>query len=72
MSLHYRDNSYNSGNSYLVFKRKGTFKTNNKTVNFPTEFSLGSISNGFGATESREVSLKENVYGCSVDCNLTY
>ena len=32
------------------------FKTNNKNVNFPTQFCVGSISNRFGAVESREVS----------------
>ena len=32
------------------------FETDNKIGNFPTEFCLGSISNGFGATESREIS----------------
>ena len=32
-------------------------------------FRLGSISNGFSATESREVSLNENVYDFSVDYN---
>ena len=32
------------------------------------EFS-GSISNRFGAFDSREVSLRENVYDFSIDCN---
>ena len=45
------------------------FKANNKNVNFPTQFCLGSISNGFRATESREVSLNGNVYDFSVDYN---
>ena len=36
-----------------VFK----FKADNK--NCPTQFCLGNISNGFSATESREVSLIE-------------
>ena len=45
------------------------FETDNKIGNFPTEFCLGSISNGFGATESREISLKENVYNFSVNYN---
>ena len=52
-------------NGKEIFK----FKANNKNVNFPTQFCLGSISNGFGATESREVSLKGNVYDFSVDYN---
>ena len=32
------------------------FKANKKNVNFPTQFCVGSISNRFGAVESREVS----------------
>ena len=38
------------------------FKASNKNTNFSTQFYLGSISNGFSALESREVSLKGNVY----------
>ena len=38
----------------IVFK----FKADNKN-NCPTQFCLGNISNGFSATESREVSLIE-------------
>ena len=34
-----------------------------------TRFSLGSICNWYGATDSREVSLKGNVYDFSVDYN---
>ena len=34
-------------------------KADNKNVNFPTQFFLGSISNRFSATDSREVSLME-------------
>ena len=41
----------------------------NKNVKFLDQFCLGSISNGFSATESREVSLNENVYDSSVDYN---
>ena len=33
------------------------FKANNKNVNFPTQFCLGSISNGFRATESMDLEL---------------
>ena len=33
------------------------FKADNENINFPTWFFLESISNGFSATESREVSL---------------
>ena len=39
-------------------------------VNFPTfQFCLESISDGFSATGSGEVSLNGNVYGFSVDYN---
>ena len=34
-----------------------------------TQFCLGSICNGYGATDSKEVSLKRNVYDSSVDYN---
>ena len=37
------------------------FIADNKNVNFPTQFCLGSISNGFNVTESREVFLNGNV-----------
>ena len=37
--------------------------------NFPIQFCLGSISNGFSATESKEVSSNGNVYDFSVDYN---
>ena len=45
------------------------FKADGKNVNFPTQFRLGSISNGFSATESREVSLNGNVYDFLVGYN---
>ena len=45
------------------------FKADNENVNFPTPFCVGSISNGFFATESREVSLSRNVCDFSVDYN---
>ena len=38
------------------------FKAENKNANFPTQFCLEIISNRFSATESREVSLNENMY----------
>ena len=64
MSLHYNaDNSYLFVNGKEIFK----FKADNKNVNFPTQFCVGNISNGFSATEAREVSLKGNVYDFSVD-----
>ena len=34
-----------------------------------TQFCLGSICIGYGATDSKEVSLKGNVYDSSVDYN---
>ena len=46
-----------------------SFKVDNKNVNFPTQFCLGSISNEFSNTESREASLNGNVYDFSVDFN---
>ena len=57
--------------SYLFVNGKEIFKfnTNNKNVNLPTKFCLGSISNGFGATSSRDISLKGNVYNLSVNYN---
>ena len=61
LSLHYKhDNSYLFVNGKEIYK----FKADRKNVNFPTQFCLGSISNGFGAAESREVSLKGNVHDC--------
>ena len=64
MSLH-----YSGDNSYLLVNGKEIFKFNpdDKHVNFPIQFYLEIISNGFGATISREVSLKGNVYNFSVD-----
>ena len=66
LSLH-----YNADNSYLFVNGKEiiTFKVDNKNVNFPIRFYLGSISDGFSATESREVSLDRNLYDFSVDYN---
>ena len=52
-------------NCYLFVK----FKADNKNVNFSTQLCLGSILNGFCNTESKEVSLNEYVYDCSVDYN---
>ena len=66
MSLH-----YNADKSYLFFNGKEIFKfkADNKNVNFPTQFCLGSISNGFSANKSREVSSNGNLYDFSVDYN---
>ena len=64
MSLHYNaDNSNLFVNGREIFK----FQADNKNVNFPTQFCLESISNGFSATETREASLNGNVYAFSVD-----
>ena len=46
------------------------FKADNGIANFATQFCLESISNGFGAVKSREVSLKGNVHDVSVDYNV--
>ena len=64
MSLHCNhDNSYLFVNGKEVYK----FKADDKNVNFPTQFCLGSISNKFDAADSRQLSLKGNVYDFSVD-----
>ena len=66
VSLHYNtDNSYLFVNKKQIFK----FKAENKNANFPTQFCLGSISDGFGATESGDVYLDGNVCDFSVDYN---
>ena len=47
-SLHYNaDNSYLFPNGKEIFE----FKADNKNVNILSQFRLGSISNGFSATE---------------------
>ena len=58
-------------NSYLFVNRKETlrFTSDNKNVNFSPQFCLGSISNGFIVTESRQVSLNRNMYDFSVNSN---
>ena len=45
------------------------FKANNKNVNFSTWFGLRSISDGFSASEFREVSLNGNMCDFSGDYN---
>ena len=59
----------NSDNGYLVVNKKeiNNFKANNKDLNFPAQFWIESISNQFGAFDSREKSLKENF---SIDYNV--
>ena len=64
--LHYNaDNSYLFVSGFKIFK----FKADNKNVIFPTQFCIGSISNGFRATDSTEIPLNGNVYDFSVDYN---
>ena len=62
---------FNANNSYLFANGKEIFKvkTDNKNVNFQIQICLGSISNRFSVTESRELSLNGNVYDFSVDYN---
>ena len=50
-------------------KRTFKFKAENKNVNFPILSCLGRMSNGFSATESKEVSLNKNEYDFSVGYN---
>ena len=66
LSLYYNaDNSYLFVNGKEIFK----FKADNKNVNFPAQFCLGSICNKSSATKSKEISLNQNVYNFSVDFN---
>ena len=60
---------YNYNNSYLFVNGKEIFKfkPDNRNVNFATQFCLRYISNGFGAINSRKLSLKGNAYDLSVD-----
>ena len=54
---------------FVNWKEIFKLKAHNKIVNFPAQFSLGTVSDGFSNTESREVSINENVYDFSVDYN---
>ena len=67
--LSFYDNAENISIICFLMKTIFKFKADNKNVNFPSQFCLGSISNGFSATESREVSLNGIVYAFSVDYN---
>ena len=68
LSLHYsQDNSSLFVNGKEIYR----FKADNKDVNFPTQFCLGSISNKFDYVESEEVFLKWNIYDFSVDYEAT-
>ena len=64
MSLHYdADNSY----LFVIGKERFKFKADNKSIDIPTQVCLGSISNGFNASKSSEVSLNGYVYDFSVE-----
>ena len=54
---------------FINWKEIFKFKADNKNVNFPTWFCLGSIFDGFSATESRKVRLNRNVCDFSIDYN---
>ena len=58
-----------NGNFGSVEKKIFKFKADNKNVNFPTQFCLRSISNGYSGTESREVFLNGSVFDFSVNYN---
>ena len=55
---------------YLLMENKSlSLKPTIKMLASPTQFYLKSISNGFSASESRGISLNENVYDFPVDYN---
>ena len=63
---------YNHVNSYLLFatgKEIYKINTDNKNVDFPTQFCLGRISRKCGTIHSREVSWKGKFYDFSVHCS---
>ena len=53
----------------LLMEKIIKLKADNKNINFLNRFCLGSISDGFSATEFREVSSNGDVYYFSVDYN---
>ena len=55
----------------MFINGKEMFKADNKNANFPTLFCLPSISNGFSATQCRQVSLNGSVHDFSADYNYT-
>ena len=66
LSLHCNgDTSYLFVNGKELYK----FKASNKMLTFPTIFCLGSISNKLVCIDSKEVSLKGNVFDFLVDYN---
>ena len=68
MGLH-----YNANNSYLFVNGRQIFnlKDNNKNACIQTQFYLGSVSNGFSATDFTKKRLKRNISGVSVDNSST-
>ena len=56
-------------NRLLMEKEIFKFKSFNENIDFSTRFCLANIPNGFGATESRELYLTENVYDFSLNYN---
>ena len=54
---------------FVSGKKIFEFKAYNINVKYSTQFCLGSISDSFDVTESRERYLNENVYDFSVDYN---
>ena len=55
----------------LIEKKSLSLKSTIKNINFQIQFRPRSISNGFSATESREVSLRGNVHDFPVDYSST-
>ena len=53
-------------------KENYKFKASNKTINLPSQFFLGRISNKYDYVDSEEVSLKGNVYDFPVDDNANH
>ena len=65
-----KSSHYNGDNSYLLVNGQETYNFKViETTAFQSRLCLGSISDGFSATESRKVSLNVNVYDFSVDYN---
>ena len=54
---------------FVNWKKICNLKADNGIIRFPIQFYLWSMFHEFGATESREVSLKGNEYDFSVDYN---
>ena len=55
LSLHYNhDNSYQFVNGKEIYH----FKAENENANFPNQFFIQNISNGFGSIDSRDIPSK--------------